>query len=93
VFENNPETRDLVGEAVIEHQDVKNLLQLLDGLSPESDDWEGGIEELRAAVDHHVEEEEEELFPRTREVLSDQEISRIGEEMQAARQQLKRAAS
>ena len=92
-LKNISETEDLVGEAVIEHQDVKNLLEQLDAMSPENEDWEDTIQELRAAVEHHVEEEEEELFPKTREVLSDQEIDRIGEEMQAAKQELKRAAS
>jgi hemerythrin superfamily protein len=87
------ETADLIGEAVIEHQDVKNLLIRLEEMSPDNDEWESLIQELKNSVEHHVEEEEEELFPKAQEVLSEREIEQIGEEMRAAKQELKKAAA
>jgi hypothetical protein len=39
-------------------------------------------------VRHHVEEEEEELLPQSEEILGEQELTRLGEEMAARKQQL-----
>jgi hypothetical protein len=39
-------------------------------------------------VRHHVEEEEEELLPRSEEILGSDELTRLGEEMAARKEQL-----
>ena len=39
-------------------------------------------------VRHHVEEEEEELLPQSEEILGEQELTRLGAEMAARKQQL-----
>lgn len=82
------ETRDIIIEAYDEHQEVKDLLAELAALSPDDDDeWSDLLEELKDSVEHHVEEEENEMFPQAREVLTQQEIDELGTQIQAAKQQ------
>jgi hemerythrin superfamily protein len=85
-LENHQETRELVKEAFSEHKEVKNLLSEISGLSPTSNDFMNKIAELRDNVDHHVEEEETEMFPKVKQVLSQSQIDEIGRRMQEMKQ-------
>ncbi|HEX8473022.1 MAG TPA: hemerythrin domain-containing protein [Pyrinomonadaceae bacterium] len=87
------ETRDITTEAYEEHQEVKDLLAELEGTPIEDDEWESLLAELKDNVEHHVDEEENEMFTKAREVLSDDQISDISERMQAAKQQAPKSAS
>ena len=87
------ETRDLTEEAYEEHQEVKDLLAELQTTPADSEEWGDMILELRENVEHHVEEEEGEMFKKAREVLSEQQINEIGARMAAEKQQQQKAAS
>ena len=77
------ETRELVLEAIDEHEEVKLLLIELDGMAVDNEEWSGRIADLKEAVEHHVEEEENEMFVKAREVLSRQEVDDQGRRMGA----------
>ena len=85
------ETREIVIEAIEEHQEVKDLLAEIEGLSTDSDEWSDKVTELKEAVEHHVEEEEGEMFDKARDVLSPQQINELGERMAAEKQPKKTA--
>ena len=87
------QTRDITMEALEEHQEVKDLLAEMQELSVEDEEWEAVLAELKENVDHHVEEEEQQMFPQARQVLSEDQISEITEQMQTAKQQAPKAAS
>jgi len=87
------ETREIILEAYEEHQEVKDLLTEMQGLSPDGDEWSDLLQELKESVEHHVDEEENEMFPQAREVLSQQEIEEIGDQIQAAKQQQKSSSA
>ena len=86
------ETEEITEEAYEEHQEVKNLLSQIEAMSPSDDSWEATVLELRDAVEHHVEEEEGEMFEKARDVLSAEEIEEIGDEIQAEKQKKMSAA-
>lgn len=86
-LQQQSETSEITKEAYEEHQEVKDLLAELEAMSPGEEDWDSLIQELKASVEHHVEEEEGEMFSRAREVLSQQQIEEIGQRIQAAKQQ------
>jgi hypothetical protein len=74
-------------EAVEEHHVVKLVL-------PEMNDGENN-EELKAKakvlkelVEHHADEEEKEMFPRAKKVLSKDELRALGEQMQLRKETL-----
>ncbi|MBA3322367.1 MAG: hemerythrin domain-containing protein [Pyrinomonadaceae bacterium] len=87
------ETREIILEAYEEHQEVKDLLTEMQGLSPDGDEWSDLLQELKESVEHHVDEEENEMFPQAREVLSASEIDQLGTQIEAAKQQQKQKAS
>lgn len=81
-LENKEESRDITLEAYEEHKVVKDLLAELASGSP-SDEWNAKLKVLKENVEHHVEEEEGELFDKAEDVLSDGQIERLGAEMEA----------
>lgn len=88
-LEKPEETHDLTLEAYEEHKVVKTLLAKLSGARTADDEWQAQAKVLRENVEHHVEEEENELFDKADEALSDEEIEALGQRMEAekARQQ------
>lgn len=65
-----------------EHQEAKQLLADLQKMSPSDDGFEATFDRLVAAIRHHVEEEEQDLFPRVREALDEEELRELGETME-----------
>lgn len=83
-LENTEEARDITLEAYEEHKVVKELLAELEGSAP-SEEWDAKLTVLRENVEHHVEEEEGELFTKARQALSETEIEEIGNQIAAAK--------
>ena len=75
-LKNPEESRDITLEAYEEHKVVKDLLSQLDGARA-SDQWDGKFTVLKENVEHHVEEEEGELFSKAREVLSAEKLETL----------------
>lgn len=82
-LENKKESREITLEAYEEHNVVKDLLAELANGSTADEQWDAKLKVLRENVDHHVEEEEGELFDKADDVLSDEDIERLGNEMEA----------
>jgi len=88
------ETKDITLEAYEEHNVVKQLLAELDELSKDDETWGAKLKVLKENVEHHVEEEEGEMFPSAREVLSPEQIEELGTRMEASKkEQLKASAA
>ena len=87
------ETREITEEAYEEHQEVKDLLAELESTPADGEDWGDILLELRENVEHHVEDEEGEMFPQARTVLGEQKLNEIGAQMAAEKQQKQKAAA
>jgi hemerythrin superfamily protein len=87
-------TRDITLEAYEEHRIVKQLLTELESMSKDSEEWTARFSVLKENVEHHVEEEEGEMFPKAKKVLSKEDQETLGtrmEEAKAKKAQAKRA--
>jgi hemerythrin-like domain-containing protein len=80
-LEEPEETHDLTLEAYEEHAVVKTLLKELSRARTANDEWEAQAKVLQENVEHHVEEEENELFPKADSALSDEELADLTERM------------
>ncbi|HEY4459534.1 MAG TPA: hemerythrin domain-containing protein [Pseudonocardiaceae bacterium] len=80
-----PETRDHVLESIEEHHVVMWLLSELVDLSPEEETFDAKVTVLTENVRHHVEEEEQEWFPRVREAMGRKRLQELGERLLAAK--------
>jgi len=85
-LEKPRDTHDLTLEAYEEHDVVKKLLQQLSKARTANDEWEAQAKVLRENVEHHVEEEENELFPKAESALGEERIEALGEEMAAEKE-------
>jgi hemerythrin-like domain-containing protein len=79
--------KDLVAEAMEEHHVVTTLMEELKGLDPKDERYDAKFKVLMDNVEHHIEEEEGEMFPEAEEVLGDR-LERLGTQMQERKQQL-----
>ncbi|HLN99922.1 MAG TPA: hemerythrin domain-containing protein [Pyrinomonadaceae bacterium] len=92
-LEEADETRDITLEAFEEHRLVKQLLGELESMNKDQEEWTAKFTVLKENVEHHVEEEEGDMFPKARKVLSDKQAEALGTRMEEAKkQQLKAAA-
>jgi hemerythrin superfamily protein len=87
---DHSEARDLVQHAKTEHQKVEDLLQEMSSLDLSGEDFQTRLEELRSAVEDHVEEEEGEMFDLARKLITNDEARRLDEAFQEEKQNLQR---
>ena len=56
----------LVPEATVEHSGVKNLIAQLQGAEPDGEMYDAKVKVLSEYVKHHVNEEQNEMFPKAK---------------------------
>ena len=76
---------DITLESLEEHHIVKWVLSELDDMDPKDERFTAKMTVLIENVRHHVEEEEDELFPKVRDQLGRKDLRELGEAMEAAR--------
>ncbi|OON63373.1 hemerythrin [Massilia sp. KIM] len=75
------EAEEMVDEAVVEHASAKELIAQIQEMDPDEDLFDAKVKVLGEQVEHHVEEEEKEMFPKVRKM--DLDLKSIGQEMAA----------
>ena len=85
-LEEIEETREIALEAYEEHRLVKQLLGELEAEPKNSEEWTAKFTVLKEDIEHHVEEEEGEMFKKAKQALTKEEIDELGERLQAAKQ-------
>ena len=76
----------MVDEAIAEHATAKDLIAQLADMSPDDDLFDAKVKVLSELVEHHVEEEEEEMFPKLKRAKLD--TASLGPKMAERKQQL-----
>ena len=77
-----------VGESLEEHHVVKLLVSELQELAPEAEQYDAKFTVLMENVEHHVEEEEGEMFPEAEEKLGPK-LEALGDRMAKRKDELK----
>ena len=80
-------TRDLVLESYEEHKQMKLVLSDLARADKKTPEWKAGLKVLIEDVQHHVGEEEKELFPKVSKLLSKPQLEELGTRMEALKVQ------
>ena len=93
VLEKAKETHDISLEAYEEHRVVKQLLSELESEPKNAEEWTAKFTVLKENVEHHVEEEEGEMFKKARKVLSEEELEELGRRLEAAKGKQKAAGA
>lgn len=77
------DTQDLLREAVEEHLSVKRVISDLLATSADDESFDAKVKVLKEQVQHHVDEEEGELFPKVKKQFSSDELGDMGSAMEA----------
>lgn len=74
----DPELRDDGRHSVSEHKEIDDMLGELQDIDEASDAWFTKFGEMRHRYEHHIDEEEEEMFPAAEKHFSKDKAEQLG---------------
>jgi hemerythrin superfamily protein len=77
---------DMLDEAVVEHASAKDLIAQIISMDPTDDLYDAKVKVLGELIDHHVKEEESEMFPKARKAKLD--LMALGEAIAARKEEI-----
>ena len=83
---NVEEGEDMVDEAIVEHAAAKDLIKQLQEMQPDDELYDAKVKVLSEQIEHHVKEEEKEMFPKAKKAGLD--LLALGQEMALRKQEL-----
>ena len=93
-MQKHQEFKDMVRESLKEHKQIKGLLKQIHNLKSESEKFDSKLQVLIEDVEHHAEDEEErKMFPKIREICSQEELDKLGIQLETAKNKKQRKAS
>jgi hemerythrin superfamily protein len=78
----NPDLRDEARHSVSEHKEIDDYLGELSKADEASDTWVETFDKMRHRYLHHINEEEEDMFPEAAEKLTDAEEERLADKFE-----------
>lgn len=81
-------TEEILLQSLEEHLAMKRVIADLLECDAADETFEAKLKVLEDEVDHHVEEEEHELFPKVEKLFDDDALEAIGEEMESTKDEL-----
>jgi hemerythrin-like domain-containing protein len=88
-LKEHPKAKDIVLEGYEEHDVVSRLMGELDGMEPTDEHFGPKAKVMAENVEHHIEEEEGEMFKKARQVFEADELTELGERMAKRREAAK----
>lgn len=81
-------TEDILMESLEEHLQAKRILADLLKVKPTDPVFEAKMKVLQEEIEHHVEEEESELFPKVKRIMNKDELIALAQEMEATQAEM-----
>src|SRR5687767_6347483 len=78
--------KEIVLEGYEEHHAVDLLMAELDGVAYDDETWGAKFTVIKENIEHHIEEEEGEMFSKARQVFDKAELDELGEQMIARKE-------
>src|SRR5215212_169290 len=80
-LKSHPKAKDIILEGYEEHHVVDLLMGELEGLDVDDETWGAKAAVMKENVEHHMEEEEGDMFKQAREVFEESELEELGGRM------------
>jgi hemerythrin superfamily protein len=81
------EDDEIIDESEAEHQSIKGMIKQIKGMTPADEmTFEAKVTALKEAVEHHVREEEEDLFPQVQG--TDMDLDQTGQQLMTRKEEL-----
>lgn len=87
-LKEHPKTKELALEAYEEHHVVDLVMAEIQEVPFDDERWGAKLTVVKENVEHHIEEEEKEMFDQARQVFDEDELVELGERMQARKDEL-----
>ena len=75
----DPSGQDDARHSVAEHKEMDDIMEELQGMDPSSPGWLTRFKTLKHDYEHHMEEEENDIFSKARKVFDGDDIAEIGD--------------
>ena len=85
-LKSHPKAKDIVLEGYEEHHVVDLLMGELEGMDVTDESWGAKALVMKENIEHHIEEEEGEMWTKARQVFDGAELDELGERMMARKQ-------
>lgn len=90
---DHPKSKEIAYEAYEEHHVVDEILAELEMTPTSSPEWGAKFTVAKENLEHHIEEEEGEMFPKCRQIFSEEELEEMGARMAEIKQLAKQVAA
>jgi hemerythrin-like domain-containing protein len=87
-LKEHPKAKDIVLEGYQEHHVVDLLMAELKDLDENDEKWGAKFSVMKENIEHHIEEEEGEMFTKARAAFSAEELSELGERMEEMKEKI-----
>jgi iron-sulfur cluster repair protein YtfE (RIC family) len=78
--------KEIVLEGYEEHHVIDMILDELLDVPEESEQWKAKLKVLQENIEHHIEEEEGEMFKKAKQAFEKEQLEELGQKMQATKQ-------
>jgi hemerythrin-like domain-containing protein len=89
-LKDHPKTKEIALEAYEEHHVVDTIMAEIEGVAYDDETWGAKFKVMKESLEHHIEEEEGEMFKQAKQVFDDAELAQLGESMRARKEELLR---
>ena len=87
-LKEHPKTKDIALEGYEEHHVVDTVMGEMLDLSVSDETWTAKFAVMKENLEHHIEEEEGEMFKQARQVFDDAELEDLGNRMEMRKKEL-----
>jgi iron-sulfur cluster repair protein YtfE (RIC family) len=91
--EGDKELQDITLEGIEEHHQAKIFLRELSNLADESEKFEPKLKVLMEDIEHHVQEEEGQMFPMVEEQFDEATLEELGKQIEEEKRRYKKTAA
>jgi hemerythrin-like domain-containing protein len=86
-LQKHEKAKEMVLESYVEHGVVDDLLDEISSIEVKDEKWMAAFKVFKENLEHHIQEEEGELFPKTQSIFSREQLEKLGEQMVALKEQ------
>jgi hemerythrin-like domain-containing protein len=87
-LKEHSKTKEITLEAYEEHHVVNTVMAEIEGVAYDDEKWGAKFKVMKENLEHHIEEEEGEMFKQARQVFDQDELAQLGESMTARKEEL-----
>jgi Hemerythrin HHE cation binding domain len=87
-LKQHPKTKEIALEGYEEHHVVDTVMAEIEGVAYDDEKWGAKFKVMKENLEHHIEEEEGEMFKQAKQVFDEDELAQLGKSMLARKEEL-----